>query len=155
MRFWDTSALVPLLVHEDATEAVRTHYAADAAVIVAWATPVECASAISRAEHDDSLTSREAVAAFARLDELARVWREVEPSNDVRDVARRLLRVHRLRAGDALQLAAATLAADCRPASLAFVTLDDRLEAAALKEGFIVIVPGRGIIDGPGSVSTR
>jgi predicted nucleic acid-binding protein len=150
MRYWDTSALVPLLVHEDATEATRIHYRADPAVIVGWTTVVECASAIARAEHDDMLSQAEATTAFARLDELARVWREVEPSNDGRDVARRLLRVHRLRAADALQLAAATLAADRRPASLTLVTLDDRLESAALKEGFAVLVPGRDQTAAPG-----
>ena len=76
-----------------------------------------------------------------RLDALAVTWHEVEPSNDLRDLARRLLRVHRLRAGDAIQLAAATLAAERRPATLTFVTLDERLEATAGKEGFSVVRP--------------
>src|SRR6185295_12646731 len=104
------------------------------AVAVAWTTLVECASAIARAERDHLLALDQATAAFARLDELARVWREVEPTNDLRDIARRLLRVHPLRAADAIQVAAATLAAERRPSSLAFVTLDIRLETAALKE---------------------
>lgn len=139
MRFWDTSALVPLLVHEAATKAVRALFSADPVVLVAWTTPVECASAIARAEHDGLLTPRGAGTAFSRLDELTTLWREVEPSNDARDIARRLLRVHRLRAADAVQLASATLAADRRPASLNIVTLDDRLAAAAGKEGFVVV----------------
>lgn len=143
MKFWDTSAIVPLLVREEATDAARKEYGTDSAIVVCWTTLVECASAIARAEHDALLTQAEATQAFARLDELALVWREVEPSADLRDIARRLLRVHRLRAADALQLAAATLAAERRPASLTVVTLDDRLEAAALKEGFVVLAPGR------------
>jgi len=143
VRFWDTSAIVPLLVSEESTESARQLYGADPQMIVSWLTPVECASAIARAEHDALLSQSEATEAFARLDEVALVWREVEPSGDVREAARRLLRVHRLRAADALQLAAATLAAERRPASLTLVTLDDRLEAAALKEGFVVLVPGR------------
>ncbi len=143
MRFWDTSALVPLLVREEATAAVRKAYTSDPAVIVAWTTLVECASAVARAEHEALLTQAEATEALARLDEIAQAWHEVEPLNTVREVAQRLLRVHRLRAADALQIAAATLAAERRPASLTFVTLDDRLEAAALKEGFAVLVPGR------------
>lgn len=142
MRFWDTSALVPLLVHEPATSAVRGISGAEP-IVVAWTTVVECASAVARAEREALLGQADATVAFGRLDELARVWREVEPSNDLRDLARRLLRVHPLRAGDAIQLAAATLAAERRPSTLAFVTLDDRLEAAALKEGFPVVVPGR------------
>ena len=111
-------------------------------VIVAWTAVVECASAVARAERDQLVTQEEAITAFARLDELARVWREVEPTDEVREVARRLLRTHRLRSADAVQLASATLAAERRPSSLTLVTLDDRLEAVAVREGFAVIVPG-------------
>ena len=53
----------------------------------------------------------------------------------------RFLRVHPLRAADSLQLAAAFIAAERRPASLDVITLDDRLAAAARKEGFTVIAP--------------
>jgi predicted nucleic acid-binding protein len=52
----------------------------------------------------------------------------------VRRTAQRLLRVHELRAADALQLAAASTAAEDLP----FVTLDDRLALAAAREGFVV-----------------
>ena len=142
MRFWDTSALVPLLVDQETTGAVRATYGA-ASIVVAWTTIVECASAVARAERESFVSSDAATLAFGRLDELARIWREVEPSSDLRDVARRLLRMHRLRAADAIQLAAAILAAERRPASLTVVTLDERLETAALKEGFPVLVPGR------------
>ena len=143
MKFWDSSALVPLLVREESTDAARALFGSDPVVLVSWLTLVECASAIARAEHEALLPAPAATEAFARLDELATVWREVEPSNEVRETARRLLRVHRLRSADALQLSSAMLAAERRPASLGVVTLDDRLEAAALKEGFAVLVPGR------------
>ncbi len=98
---------------------------------------------MARAERDGVLTQLEATQALARLDALARGWREVEPTDDLRDIARRLLRTHRLRAADALQIAAATLASEQRPASLLVVTVDDRLETAALREGFRVLVLGR------------
>lgn len=143
MKFWDTSALVPLLVAEDATAATQALYRSDPVIVVAWTTVVECASAIARAEYETALTAEQADEAFERLDDLSRTWREVEPASEQRDLARRLLRVHRLRAGDALQLAAASLAAERRPASLEFATLDDRLEAVARREGFSVVVPGR------------
>jgi hypothetical protein len=51
--------------------------------------------------------------------------------------ARRVLRVHALRAADALQLAAALLVSEGNPGSLEVVTLDDRLLDAARREGFI------------------
>jgi len=144
VKFWDTSALVPLLVEEDASEALRTVLSEDHVIIVAWTTEVECASAIARAEHDDLLTVEAINDAFARLDELRDVWREVEARADVRLQARRLLRVHRLRAADAIQLASAILAAQHQPVSLSFVTVDDRLELAARREGFAVIHPRGG-----------
>jgi hypothetical protein len=55
------------------------------------------------------------------------------------------LRVHPLRAADALQLAAAYIAAERRPSSLELVILDDRLAAAARREGFVLLeVPSTG-----------
>jgi predicted nucleic acid-binding protein len=63
--------------------------------------------------------------------------------DSIRETAVRLLRVHPLRATDALQLAAAFVAAERTPSSLQIVTLDDRLAAVARKEGFrIVELPG-------------
>jgi uncharacterized protein len=58
----------------------------------------------------------------------------------------RFLRVHPVRAADALQLAAAFVAAERRPASLEVITFDDRLAVAARKEGFVVTeVPPTGL----------
>jgi predicted nucleic acid-binding protein len=143
VKFWDASAVVPLLLDEDTSDAVVVLKRADPIIAVSWLTVVECGSAIARAEHERMIDQKEAAAAFTRLDDLARIWTEVEPTSDLRDIARRLLRAYRLRAGDAIQLASATLAAERRPATLELVTLDDRLETAALKEGFVVIFPGR------------
>jgi predicted nucleic acid-binding protein len=67
---------------------------------------------------------------------LAASWHEVLPSDSVRTTAQRLLRVHVLGAADALQLAAATVAAEHEPASLEFLSLDDRLLEIASREGF-------------------
>ena len=57
----------------------------------------------------------------------------------MRETATRFLRVHPLRAADALQLAAAFVVAENRPSSLELITLDDRLGDAARKEGFKVL----------------
>ncbi|MCE7960365.1 MAG: PIN domain-containing protein, partial [Acidobacteria bacterium ACB2] len=38
MRFWDASAIVPLLVSQASTERVRRLYREDPAVVVWWAT---------------------------------------------------------------------------------------------------------------------
>jgi predicted nucleic acid-binding protein len=138
MKFWDSSAIVPLCVEETATDRVLALVKQDPEVAIWWATPVECASAVARLEREAALTPAEAAEAFHRLDLLARAWFEIEPHDELREIARRLLRVHPLRAGDALQRAAAYLAAERRPPTLEVVTLDDRLRQAALKEGFRV-----------------
>ena len=100
---------------------------------------MECVSALARLERDAALDPRVAVIAFDRLNQLASGWHEVDPSDIVRETAMRFLRVHPLRAADALQLAAAFIAAEQRPSSLEMLTLDDRLANAARKEGFAVI----------------
>src|SRR5213596_2221053 len=139
MRFWDASAIVPLLMTESATRTVQALAGRDSAMLVWWATEVECASAIARLERDGNLDERAAAEAFDRLKELSPAWHQVDPVDAVRETAVRFLRVHPLRAADALQLAAAFIAAERRPSSLEVVTLDDRLAVAARKEGFVLI----------------
>jgi uncharacterized protein len=138
MKFWDASAIVPLLIRETATDAMVALASKDSAMLVWWATEVECASAIARLERDAALDERDAGEAFDRLTRFARSWHEVDASDAARETAVRFLRVHALRAADALQLAAAFIAAERRPSSLEIVTLDDRLATAARKEGFVV-----------------
>ena len=139
MKFWDASAIVPLLMAESSTKPLQALAAGDPAMLVWWATAVECASAIARLERDGGLDQSLATQAFDRLKHLASAWHEVDPSDSVREAAVRFLRVHPLRAADALQLAAAFVAAERRPSSLEVVTLDDRLAIAARKEGFALI----------------
>jgi uncharacterized protein len=139
MKFWDASAIVPLLVTEPTTKAVQSLAEKDPTMIVWWATEVECASAITRLERDAALDDAAVTQAFHRLKQLAHTWHEADPSDPIREAAVRFLRVHPLRAADALQLAAAFVAAERRPSSLEVVTLDDRLAAAARKEGFVLI----------------
>ena len=139
MRFWDTSALLPLLVEEPRSPAMIALLRADPAAAVWWLTPVECWSALARLEREQRLTEEQVAAAAGLLDESKRRWTEVPPIERVRDQAARLLRLHPLRAGDALQLAAALVLSDFEPHTLPLVTLDDRLASAARREGFTVL----------------
>jgi uncharacterized protein len=138
LRFWDSSAIVPLIVAEASTDSVQAIAGEDPAMCVWWGTEIECVSAVARLEREDALAETAMIAALERLDLLAEAWNEVQPVAAVRGTARRLLRVHPLRAADALQLAAAVFAAEGVPASLDLVTLDERLAAAARREGFVV-----------------
>jgi predicted nucleic acid-binding protein len=118
---------------------MRSLYRRDGGVLAWWGARVECESAVSRLERDRRLLRRSAAAARGRLERFAATWHEVQPTDPLRDDARRLLRVHDLRAADALQLAAAFAAAEGRPPTLEFVCLDERLAAAAEREGFRIV----------------
>jgi len=153
LKFWDSSALVPLIVRQRASGRMRSLYRSDAGVLAWWGARVECESAVSRLEREGRLRRRSASAARGRLDRFAATWQEVQPTELLRDHARRLLRVHDLRAADALQLAAGGAAAEGRPATLGFVCLDDRLAAAAEREGFPC--SAQAPVSGPGRRRTR
>jgi uncharacterized protein len=139
VKFWDASAIVPLLIAEASSGGLQALAADDSEMLVWWGSKVECLSALARLERDVALSARDMTGALRRLDQLSEAWHEIDPSETVREAAIRFLRVHPLRAADALQLAAAFLAAERRPASLEIVTLDDRLGTAARKEGFVVV----------------
>lgn len=139
MSFWDASAIVPLPVAETSSRRLQSVAAQDPAMFVWWGSEVECVSALARLERDGALDASTLTLALGRLRQLADAWHEIDPSDTVREVAVRFLRVHPLRAADALQPAAAFLAAEQRPTSLAMVTLDERLATAAQKEGFAVL----------------
>src|SRR5258708_6771396 len=104
-----------------------------------WGSEGECISALARLERAPPLDAKGIELASSRLKQLANGWHEIEPSEIVRESALRFLRVHPLRAADALQLAAAFIASEHRPGSLQVVTLDDRLADAARKEGFTLV----------------
>jgi len=144
MRFWDSSAIVPLLVAQASSRAVLETLEADPDVVAWWATPIECVSALARLEREGHLAARQMVDAVRRLDAVEHAWQEVQPVASVRESALRVLRVHALRTGDALQLAAAIVASEGHPADLPLVTLDDRLGTAAEREGFVVVRPTPG-----------
>ncbi len=139
MKFWDASAIVPLLVAEASTRRLQAIAARNSAMLVWWGSEVECVSALARLERDGALGPQAVIHALKRLRQLSAGWHEIDPSDAVREAAARFLRVHPLRAADALQLAAAFLGSERRPTSLELVTLDDRLATAARKEGFAVI----------------
>ncbi len=142
MKFWDASAIVPLLVAEPTTRRLQALARRDPHMLVWWGSEVECVSALTRLERAAALDAEGAALALGRLKQLADGWHEIEPNEIVRESAMRFLRVHPLRAADALQLAAAFIAAERRPPSLQVVALDERLTNAARREGFTLVNVG-------------
>lgn len=140
MKFWDASALAPLVAQDQANDALESQYGDGSDVWVWWVTPVEIASSIARRERHGEMTTAEASAGLATLAVMVAAWHEVQPGPALRQTAQRLLRVHPLRAADSLQLASALAVAADQPGTVEFVCRDARLSEAAAREGLNVIV---------------
>lgn len=140
MRFWDSSAIVPLIVEEATSSACRSLVRTDRAIAVWALSRVEVLSAIWREVRAGAMERQDAIQAGKRLDALSAVWVEVDGLSAVRARAERLVAVHPLRAADAMQLAAALVLSKERP-RWSFVTGDHQLASVAELEGFDVIVP--------------
>ena len=139
LKFWDTSAVVPLLAEEPTREHLMSLLDQDPDVIIWWGTTVEIASALARREREGLVTADQVTSALAIAHQLADSWHEIVPSDSVRRTAERLLRTHPLRSADSLQLAAALVAADHNPENLQIVCLDARMSSAGRREGFTVL----------------
>ncbi|MEE8292728.1 MAG: type II toxin-antitoxin system VapC family toxin [Candidatus Tectomicrobia bacterium] len=138
MKFWDASVIIPLCLEEPRTPLLKKVSEEDEAIVVWWGTPVECYSAFARLRREGVLSADDEDQACYILGRLATAWTEVEPSQEVREQAQRVLRLHPVRAADALQLAAALVWVQGQPFGQHFVCLDRRLREAAQREGFLI-----------------
>lgn len=136
--FWDTSALVPLCVHQQPTPFLQ-QLIREYSLVVWWATSVEAQSAFARDLRAGILTASEHGQAQQRLERLRRKWREVQPGESLRRLAEELLQRYPLRAADALQLAAAYTWSSSRPFNRRLISGDRRLLAAAQAVGFRIV----------------
>jgi uncharacterized protein len=139
VKFWDSSAIVSLLAAQSDSEARTALFREDGQAMTWWASKVECASALNRLRREQALDESGLAQAFGNLDAFFETCLEIAPSEEVRKRAIRLLRIHPLRAADALQLAAALAASREDPSSLPLVTTDERLRKAAEMEGFLAL----------------
>lgn len=138
MRFWDTSAIIPLLLEEPASTDVLAVLRDDPVQLVWCLTEVEIASALARRQREGLFDEETGKSVLAELRALQDRWQEIVALEQVRSRAIRILRIHPLGAADSLQLAAALVASDERPEGFSFVCLDARLREAARREGFLV-----------------
>ena len=139
MRFWDSSAIVPLCLKEGSSEIVERLIKADEDMVVWWATRLECQSALARRRREGNLSKETESKAMAVLTALSSGWSEVLPGDLLRQRAERLLRIHPLRTADTLQLSAALIWAEETPKDQVFICMDQNLRDAARKEGFTVL----------------
>lgn len=139
MKFWDSSAILPLIVKESTTPFLLELKKSDDEMVVWWGTETECLSALARREREGGLDRAAVSLAEGNLAKILSRSYEVQPTTEVRRMARRLLMTHPLRAADALQLASALFFSGIQVPELPFVTLDKNLASAAGKEGFSLI----------------
>ena len=147
--FWDASALIPLCVHQSWTPFVLE--LKDPTKIIWWGSTVECTSAVARLIRERVLTADEGTRVVRDLNQIISGAIEVQPTEQVRGRAMRLLHVHALRAADAFQLAAALIAYREQPADQRLVCFDPRLRAAAQREGFSIEPASLPVLSRPSS----
>ncbi len=136
--FWDSSAVVPTLLATARSAELARLLGSDARAAIWWGTPLECESALFRRHRERPLPADAVERALSRLAGLVEDLYVIAPTLVLRERAGRLLRRHPLRAGDALQLAAALAWSDDMPRGETFVCLDERLREAAHGEGFAI-----------------
>ncbi len=138
IEFWDTSVVVPLYVEELGTTTLQSILPTLAKVAIWRGTPVEVASALARRTRETSEPHELSKLVNARLIAEAAFRGDgftfVHPSEPIFNAAAGLLYRHRLRAADALQLAAALDLRRDLP-TLRFRCADARLNDAATAEG--------------------
>lgn len=138
MRFWDSSAVVPLLIKQERSSRAAAWVSGDDAMVVWTLTPVEVVSALRRLVRERALSEDAARVSEVRLGEMMDRCHVVIDVEAVKSLATRLLRLHPLRAFDALQLGAALHWTEGHPQGRTLHTLDSRLAHAAQREGFLV-----------------
>lgn len=138
MRFWDSSAVLPLILEEPNRDRLLALQAEDDEMAVWWGTSIECHSALSRRFREGAMPVDELQLARANLRSVLQMAREIAPTEPIRVLANRLVGVYPLRAADGLQLAASLTWAEEAPAGRELVSLDQRLRQVALQEGFTV-----------------
>lgn len=136
--FWDTSAILPLCAETQASHLADKLFQ-QYEIFVWWGTPVEVRSALARLQRMGELSITTLSKSMEYVENLNWHWREIEPSNALRDIAEGLPQRYHLRAADALQLAAASIWTMQRPANRPFLSGDQRLLDAAQQMGFRAI----------------
>jgi hypothetical protein len=139
LRFWDGSALLALTVRETASEKVEPLLQRDPDVAFWWGAPLQCMETLLAAQRGERISTADLQKARSVLDHLRARAFEVQPTEEVRARALRILSVHTLGAAAALELAAALVWCRERTHGVGFVSLQSPLRLAAALEGFRVL----------------
>ena len=138
MKFWDSSAIVPLLVPEQQSDYCLEILKGDRDILLWCMSRVEVISALTRRLREKALIFDQFQAAKMRFYQILESAYQITAIEKVMNRAVRLLEVHPLRAADACQLASGLVATQEDPTRLPIICFDDRLKEAAMKEGFAI-----------------
>ena len=138
MRFWDSSAIIPLIVSEAQTDYCLEALQGESQMMVWALSEVEVCSALTRKLREGFLSEETLTSAMRRANQIFKAAFEVTAGPKVKQRAIRLLHLHALRAADALQLAAALVAVKEDVQKMPIMCFDNRLSEAARREGFVV-----------------
>ncbi len=138
LAFWDTSAIVPLCCFQATSQKLR-ELRRKYEVVAWWASPIEGQSALKRLLRDHEISQNAYHEAVKRLEIQSETWREILPTEKVRELAKNLIETQNLRTLDALQLASALVWCFEKPKGRIFICRDDKLSEAAEKIGFTVL----------------
>ncbi len=108
-------------------------------VVVWWASSIEGQSVLKRLLQENQIFQAAYDEAVKRLEIQSETWREILPTEKVRELAKTIIKTQNLRTLDALQLAAALVWWFEKPKGRIFVCCDDKLSEAARKIGFAVL----------------
>ena len=135
--FWDTSAIIHICVPGQSASAAK-RVLSQHAVVVWWTARVEVRRVLERLQKEAAISPRAYEASRSRLEDLLASWREIQPTDSLRDLACIQLERFHIRAADALHLGAALIWCKQKPRGRLFVCNDLRLADAARRAGFTV-----------------
>jgi len=136
--FFDSSAIIPILLRQPFSTRARQLLRKYQKPVLAWTTPIEVQSSLSRLSRQGYLNDKDYQTALDRFRTIEDNRIEVLPTASLRELAREVLQTYDLRAADAIQIGSALVWCNRKPKDHPFVTFDVRLADVATKAGFAV-----------------
>jgi uncharacterized protein len=136
--FWDSSAVLPLLIHDAFTSRSRHLLRLYPKMVFWWGMPAEVHGALVRLFRGKRITREALDAGLYHLQQLRLRCQEIQPVDRVRELAEECLDRFQIRSADALQLAAAMIWCHQKPRNRLFICYDSELTLAAQHCGFDV-----------------
>ncbi len=138
--FWDTSAIIPLCVRQDATPEARRVGRLFSKSVIWTGTRIEINSSLSRLKRMGNLDAKSYKIALKQWEKFLNPAHEVREISNLLLIAAGLPEKYGLRSLDAFQLAAALVWCKQKSRNRPFVSADHRLAEAASDAGFDAVV---------------